>query len=144
MASYRRVSQPQRHGRSSLCFGAEPDPPARSGHQSWRSAREQLNPLIGEKFRPCLKTGREQENCAIVLKRLEKPSLATSALRSAETKIPQDNSGDCESGDRPSEERREKARIDLMARIAILSVPADMVKVVLALSQFEKWRPNGM
>jgi hypothetical protein len=33
-------------------------PPARSSHQSWRSAREQLNPLIGEKFRPCLKTGK--------------------------------------------------------------------------------------
>lgn len=61
--------------------------------------------------------------------------MATSAFRSTETKIPQDNSGDSELG---VTTLREKARTDLMSRTAILSAPTDMVKVVLALSQFEK------
>jgi hypothetical protein len=38
--------------RSSHWFGAEPDPPAAPASNPRRSAREQLNPLTREKFRP--------------------------------------------------------------------------------------------
>lgn len=50
MASYRRDRSRNAIVLRHLILGQSPDPPARSS-QSFRSARQQLNPLMGERFR---------------------------------------------------------------------------------------------
>ena len=92
MASYRRVSQPQRHGRSSLCFWGRAYPSRPLQPVVMAERPRAIKSAKSRKVPSPRKPRKERERSVIILKRLQKSRCARSAARSLQTKIPQDNS----------------------------------------------------